>query len=155
MRKDAKEYTPEQEEDLLWLLRNKYKGDSEEFGAAWGFVPEGDAGDMSVPTIDELKADAYRQLKGCITGTSDPQKIANTIKILEDMKDRDAGKGLEETAKGVSASIESLALDAPPELPEALDVAPVTAEHAKRPRRRRKAIPSKDVNGLDENSDMP
>lgn len=154
MKKKGENYGSSQEEDLLWLLRNKYMGDADAFSETWGFVPEGDPGEVPVPGIEELKADAYRQLKVSLSRCADPQKLANTLKTLEDMKERDAGRDMEEKVKGVADSIEALAGQAPPPDIAATLIAPVVADHVKRPRRR-KAKPSKEVNGLDENSDSP
>lgn len=155
MGKKNTSYAPGQEEDLLWLLRNKYMGNADAFGEVWDFIPEGDVEDIPVPGIEELKADAYRQLKVSITQTKDPQKLATTIKTLEDMKDRDAGRDLEEKVKGVADSIEALAGQAPPPDITGALLAPVVSDHVKAPRRRKKVLPSKEVNGLDENSDSP
>lgn len=154
MKKKSTGFDGSQEEDLLWLLRNKYMGNREAFEEVWGFVPEGDTEDIPVPGIEELKADAYRQLKVSITQTKDPQKLATTLKTLEDMKDRDAGRDFEEKVKGVAESIEAIAGQAPPPDITATLLAPVVSDHVKAPRRR-KPRPSKEVNGLDENSDSP
>lgn len=147
-------YTPEQEADLKFLLKNKYKGDEERLNAVWRAGKKALAESDEVPSIEELKADAYRQLKVSIVQTSDPQKLATTIKTLEDMKDRDAGRGLEEKVKGVAESVEALMAAAPPTTLADTLVAPVVPGHVKAPRKR-KARPSKEVNGLDENSDCP
>lgn len=155
MKNTVTEYSADQQEDLLWLLRTKYAGDAERMLEVWGFEGECAPEDVVIPGIEELKADAYRQLKGAIAKTIDPQKLANTLKILEDMKDRDEGKGMEEKAKGIAESIASLADEAPPaHLAETSSLAPVVADHVKRPRRRA-VKPSEKVNGLDENSDTP
>lgn len=154
MGKKSSSYSLDQDEDLLWLLRNKYMGDTGAFEDVWGFIPDGEVGEAPVPDIDDLKADAYRQLKVSITRCADPQKLATTLKTLEDMKDRDAGRGFEEKVKGVADSIEALAGQAPPPDLAATLLAPVVADHVKRPRRK-KAKPSKEINGLDENSDSP
>ena len=155
MRKTKEEFSAEQEEDLLYLLRTRYGGDSERMKAVWGFEGECAPEEVVVPGIEELKADTYRQLKGAIGKTADPQKLANTLKILEDMKDRDEGKDLEEKAKGIAESIASLADAAPPQGLADISLEPVVSEHMKMPRRRREKKPSKEVNGLDENSDSP
>lgn len=154
MKNTVTEYSADQQEDLLWLLRAKYAGDAERMLEVWGFEGECAPEDVVIPGIEELKADAYRQLKGAIAKTIDPQKIANTLKILEDMKDRDEGKGMEEKAKGIAESIASLADAEPPAGLENVSLEPVVSDHIKKPRRR-PSKPSKEINGLDENSDTP
>lgn len=162
MREKDTEYSDGQKADILSLLTGRYGGDVATLCNTWGlderqvasWAEELGEQDMSAPTIEELKTDVYRQLKGAISRTADPQKLANTIKILEDMKDRNEGKDLEERAKGVAESIASLAADAPPSGLAEISLEPVVADHVKRPRRR-KPRPSEEINGLDENSDAP
>ena len=148
--------------DILYLLKERYNGDVELMSRTWNFSDRDDLRDAAreggieetVPGIEELKADAYRQLKRTITRTADPNKLANTIKILEDMKERTEDKSQEEQSLGVAASIESLMETAPPEGLREASLSPVAGDHVKRPRRR-KEKPSEEVNGLDENSDNP
>ena len=162
MKNTGEEYGMEQRADLLSVLANKYKGNLTPFCIVWdlkeseveGWLAEQEPDEGSVPTIEELKADAYRQLKGAIAKTSDPQKLATTLKTLEDMRERDEGKTMEEKTQGVAESIASLADVAPPEGLTDVSLNPVVAEHVKRPRRK-KAKPSEEINGLDENSDTP
>ena len=147
-------YTESQEADLMFLLTKKYKGNEEALNAVWRMGKKALKENNEVPSIEELKADAYRQLKVSIAQASDPQKLATTIKTLEDMKDRDAGRDMEEKVKGVAESVEALMGAAPPSSLADTLIAPVVSSHVKAPRKR-KAKPSKEVNGLDENSDSP
>lgn len=147
-------YTEEQEADLKFLLMKKYKGDEKALNEVWKAGRKALKESDEVPGIEELKADAYRQLKVSITQTTDPQKLATTIKTLEDMKDRDAGRDMEEKVRGVAESVEALMAEAPPVGIADTLVSPVVPGHVKAPRKR-KARPSKEVNGLDENSDSP
>lgn len=149
-------------EDILFLLKEKYNGDVNFLAKTWDFsdgelideVARTEGIEKGVPTIEELKADAYRQLKGTIARAADPQRLAQTIKILEDMKERTEDKDSADKAQSVAESIESLADIAPPEGLQDVSLNPVVSDHIKRPRRK-KAKPSDEVNGLDENSDTP
>lgn len=161
--KNINDFTDSQIQDLLYLLQNKYAGDAETLSLTWdldeGAIDEWKdlfpTSEARIPDIEELKADAYRQLKASLAKASDPQKIANSLKILEDMKDRDASRGDEEKMKTVSQSVEALVDDLPVEVVDRPVTDPVVSEHVKKPARKKKPKPSKDINGLDENSDNP
>lgn len=167
------DFTEEQLRDIIYLLYHKYDGDYISLMKVWEIDTEeiemylednpeekGEK-DETVPTVEELTKGALRQLRSSLQQCTDPQRVAKALDTLNRMT-LQAEKKAEEQAKeeeenltaSITTRVEELLNRPVPVIAES-DTSPVVREHTIRQSKKRKVIPSKEVNGLNENSDTP